>query len=310
MTYIDPQVQQLLESLSAEGDVSVQNMPLADFREASTKLFKQISLPRRETGVIEDLFIPGTGDDVRCKIYRPKQTSEFMPVLVYYHGGGLCTLSPDDFEGTSTALAKEADCIVIAPDYRLAPEHPFPASLEDAYAVYEWLLSNASQIGGDTNRIALSGDSAGGYLVAAVTLEAKRLGAPQPSIQILLYPLTDCASRSWSKVTKSFFLDEGSINFMLNLYHSGNTLDPRISPLRATDHSNLAPAFIITAGEDPFLDEGAAYAAVLRRAGVRTSYHCYEGMIHGFFSMGAMINESNFAVQHVAGVLRHMFGNE
>jgi acetyl esterase len=202
-----------------------------------------------------------------------------------------------------TALAAAADCIVVNVDYRLAPEHPFPQPLDDAVAVYRWCLEHAGEIGGDAARIAVGGDSAGGYLATALCLDAKSLGLPQPVLQLLVYPDVDMANRSESMMTINAFIGFEQVAALHAAHCGDRVLDPRASPIHAVDHRGLAPAFILAAGHDPLVDQGRAYAAVLRAAGVPVRYSCYQGTIHAFFTMGGAVDVANVAVAEAADAL-------
>jgi acetyl esterase len=253
------------------------------------------------------LTCPGPRGDIELLVYRPRASRTLLPVLVFFHGGGCVTLGPEDFEATSTELAVRADCIVVVPRFRQAPEHPFPAPLEDAHAAYRWVRENAADLGGDSGRVAVSGDSAGGYLAAAVCLEARAIGTPQPLAQLLIYPMTDMASATASRKGFDYWVNDERLAGVIAVHVGDRLLDPRASPLRAPDHRGLAPAYVITAGLDPLLDEGRAYVEALRRAGVEAVHFNYEGMVHGFFSFGGVIDQGNLAVQHAAGILRHVY---
>ena len=308
MTYVDPQVQSFLDSMAASTDEPPTVQPsIEEQRAAFSALWQSLAPPVTEVLSRREIAVPGPRGDIRCLVYAPRPSDDPLPVLVFYHGGGCCTLSPEDFEATSTALAKDADCVVVVPAFRQAPEHPFPAPLEDAYAVYRWLRENAAQLGGDGRNIAVCGDSGGGYLAAAVCLEAKRDQVPQPVIQVLIYPMIDMAGKSPSRVSRDYFVNDAALAGVIALHCGDAVLDPRASPIRAADHSGLAPSLVITTSLDPLEDEGRAYAEKLRAAGVRVSHFSYEGMVHGFFSFGGVIDEGNRAVQHVAGALRDAF---
>lgn len=306
---LDPQVKAFLDRRAAKQPPppAISDLPLEEARAGFSGLWKKLNPPSRALNRIAELVVPGPRGPIKCRLYKPRATDAAVPVLVWYHGGGCVLLSAEDYDGTSTALAAEADCMVIAPDFRRAPEHPFPAPLEDSYAVYEWLILNAGAIGGDPARIALAGDSGGGYLAAAVPLEAKRLGRRQPLYQVLIYPMIDPAGKTSSRVTEALFIDDAGLDWTNRLHFGEHLLDPRAALLRAADHRGLAPALVIGAEHDPLRDEGRAYALKLRQAGVPALWFCYEGMIHGFFSMGAIIDAGNLAVQQVAGALRHVF---
>jgi acetyl esterase len=230
---------------------------------------------------IDTVAVPGPNGDVPCLVNTPRLSDEPLPVLIFFHGGGLMLLSAEDFQPVCTALAAAADCIVVNVDYRLAPEHPFPQPLDDAFAVYQWCLSHAGDLGGDPNRIAVGGDSAGGYLATALCLDARAIGLPQPVLQLLID---------------------------LHAAHCGDQLlNPRASPIHAADHRGLAPAFILAASHDPFVDQGRAYAAVLAAAGVPVEYSCYQGTIHAFVTMGGAVNVANTAVAEAAAAVAAAF---
>jgi len=249
----------------------------------------------------------GPSGDIRVLVNRPGAPDATLPILVYYHGGGCVVLDADAFTPICTELADRAHCIVVNVDYRLAPEHPFPASLDDAYAAYCWVLEHADEIGGDRARVAVGGDSAGGYLAAAACLEAKAHGIAQPLQQILVYPAVDMADRSESMITIDAFINEAMITGLNALHVGDHVLDPRASPLRAKDHAGLAPAFILAAGHDPLVDQGRAYVAALRKADVPVEYRVYEGTVHAFFTWGGAVDRADEAVSDVAAALRAAF---
>ena len=305
--YIDPKIERFLNELPAQNIRPPYEISLAEARIQASQLMLQMNSSARPIHKVDDIFIPGVVGDIRCKRYLPRENKAYYPVLVYYHGGGTILQCPEDYETTNIALALEADCLVITPNYRLAPENPFPAPLEDSYAVFNWLQQHAEEIGGDSHRIAIAGDSGGGYLAAAVALEAKRLNTPQPLYQILIYPMLDNASKSPSYIEMEYFINEKILDWFIEHAFGEKRLDPRVTPILAKDHRGLAPAMIITAALDPLRDCGKAYANKLRQAGVPTTYHCYDGMIHGFFSMGGITEVGDLAVQHVASVLRYAF---
>lgn len=282
--------------------------PLVATREGFHAVLMATGGPAQPVHEIYDRNIPGPAGDIRCKVYVPRKTKDALPVLIFYHGGGVVALSPETYNSSSTVLAAGADAIVVIPDYGLAPENPFPKPLEDCYAVLRWVQENAGEIGGDPERVAIAGDSGGGYLAAAVALEAKRLGTPQPVYQILIYPMTDMAGKSPSWVSIDHFINEPLLDWTISV-HPGheNRLDPRASPLLAPDHSGLAPALIVAAELDPLVDEGKAYATKLQAAGVPTTYTLYAGAIHGFLSMAGIADIGGIALQHVCGTLRHVF---
>ena len=246
----------------------------------------------------------GSTGDIPALVYRPAGVSAALPVLLFLHGGGCCTLRPEDFHSTSTWLAKAAEAVVVVPAFRQAPEDPFPAPLDDCVAVYRQLLDDPGQVGGDRERIAVAGDSGGGYLAAALCLDAKEQGLRQPLVQILIYPMLDMAAKTPSRVDRDYFLNDEGLAGVIAMHAGSDLLNPRVSPLRAADLSGLARAVVLSTDLDPLEDEARAYVHRLRRAGVDASWFVYEGMIHGFFSFGGIIDEGIDAVEHVAAVLR------
>lgn len=307
MSYVDPQVAAFLARMTPSVDAPPPPSTLEETRAAFSRLWRELGPDPVPVHAVRRIEIPGPRGPVECLVYVPRDAVDALPLTVFFHGGGCVTLSPEDFAATSTALALEADCIVVVPRFRQAPEHPFPAPLEDCYAVLAWLQLHAATLGADPARIAVAGDSGGGYLAAAVCLEARRLGTAQPLCQVLLYPMTDMASKSPSRVSLDYWVNDERLAGVIALHVGEHALDPRASPLRAPDLAGLAPALVLTTSLDPLRDEGRAYAERLRIAGVPVSYFCYEGMVHGFFSFGRVIEEGNRAVVHVAGWLRHAF---
>ena len=306
MTELDPQIQAVLEAMAAQPQPATPPT-LDEVRAGASAGHRALCPPSVEMAGVETVAIPGPNGDVRCLVNTPRPSDTPLPVLIYFHGGGLMLLDADDFQPVCTALAAGADCIVVNVDYRRTPEHPFPQPLDDAFAVYQWCLEHAAEVGGDPARIAVGGDSAGGYLAAAICLDAKRLDVPQPVLQLLVYPDIDATNRSESMMTIDAFIGVDQV-IELHAAHCGDQLlDPRVSPIHAADHSGLAPACILLAGHDPFVDQGRAYAAVLRAAGVPVTLSCYEGTIHAFFTMGGAVDVANVAVAEAASNLASAF---
>jgi acetyl esterase len=305
--YADPQVEMLARELRLQTGPPPWEVPITELRERAHRFHAEMNPPPRSTVKVETVHLPVPAGDVRCRVHTPEGDEELLPVLVYYHGGGCCTLSPESYGSICTVLAEEAGCIVVAPDYRLAPENPFPAALEDSYAVFEWLVRQAVQVGGDSSRIAVCGDSAGGYLATAVCLEAKRLRTTQPCHQVLVYPNTDMAGKHRSRFAFDDLINDAGVEHMIEMYAGEDRRNPRVSPLHADEHAGLASATIVAAELDPLVDEGKAYTLKLRKAGVPSVYILYEGAIHGFLSMGSRLDVASVALQHIAGSLRHVF---
>jgi acetyl esterase len=229
-------------------------------------------------------------------------------VLVYYHGGGWVIGDLDTHDVQCRQITAEAGIAVVAVDYRLAPEHKFPAAIDDAWAATRWVVAQAAELGIDASRLAVGGDSAGGNLAAVVALMARDAGGPAIALQVLAYPVTDVGaeSKSYGDFAEGYMLTRDGMRWFTNHYlkSPAEATDWRASPLRAASLAGVANALVITAGFDPLRDEGAAYAARLTDAGVQVDYINYGGMIHGFMPMGKLIATGNRATSHVAASLR------
>ncbi|HCP00218.1 MAG TPA: hypothetical protein DIT35_01880 [Rhodospirillaceae bacterium] len=304
--YIDPQIKTFIDGLVELGMPHPVDVGLEETRNGFSQLWQKVNPPIREGVAVTEIHIPGPAGDIRTKIYTPAGEGPF-PVVAYFHGGGCCMMAPEDYAGTNTALAEDAGCVVVVPAYRLAPENPFPAPLEDCFTVFTWLQKNAAEIGGDKGYIAIAGDSGGGYLAAAVAQEAKREGAAQPLIQALIYPMIDMGGLPPSRIEETMFLDDRTLQWVIGMHVGAHRLNPRASPILEPDVSGLAPALIIAAQIDPLRDEGKAYASKLRNAGVPVHYQLYDGVVHGFFNMGGFCEQGNVALAQVADMLKKAF---
>jgi acetyl esterase len=261
----------------------------------------------------EDRRIPGPARDIPVRIYRPRdaQPGELFPVLVWYHGGGFVIGSVDTHDSVCRMLANQADCLVVSVDYRLAPEHKFPAAVEDAQAALRWVAVHAREVGGDANRIAVGGDSAGANLAAVVALLARDAGHPAIAFQLLVYPCVapEPETPSHHKFAEGYVLTRKTITWFFGQYLRSrkDENDFRFAPLIADDLSGLPPALIVVAGYDPLRDEGVAYAKRLIEGGNRVRLSNYEGMIHGFYLMGGAVDAARHAVAESAGMLKSAF---
>jgi acetyl esterase len=259
---------------------------------------------------VSDRTIPGPRGPIPLRIFEPRSARAPRPVLVYFHGGGFVVGSLRSYDGVCRKLARDADAIVVSVDYRLAPEHKFPAGLEDGVAAARWVLANTASLGGNPRAVALGGDSAGGNLTAAVA-QALRGDAAQPIFQLLVYPAVDltCSMPSHRLFREGYMLTEKSIAWYLANYlnDAREKLDPRASPLFAIDLAGLPPALVLTAGFDPLRDEGMAYAEKLQAAGVEARHHCVAGSVHGFFSFGGVFPHARRAVDEAVYALRAAF---
>jgi acetyl esterase len=262
---------------------------------------------------VADLAAPGPAGPIPLRLYRgfgaDKETPQ--PALVYFHGGGWVIGDLESHDQCCRALANAAQCIVVAVDYRLAPEHKFPAAVEDAIAATRWVADNAQSLGIDARRLAVGGDSAGGNLAAVVPLDARNRGGPAIVFQLLVYPGTDMAMDrpSHQRHADQLPLRRPTMQWFIGHYlrDSKDEADWRASPLRAGDFRNLPPALVVTAGFDPLCDEGEAYAEALKGAGLPVTYRRFDGQIHGFFNMGRIIADAGRLVTLAADALKGAF---
>ena len=229
-------------------------------------------------------------------------------MLLYFHGGGWVIGNIESSDALCRILTNAAGCIVVSVDYRLAPEHPFPAAVDDAYHAAMWAAANAASFGGDPLRLAVGGDSAGGNLAAVVAQIARDRGKPAIRFQLLIYPVTDaaCDTPSYSENADGYFLTRDAMQWFWNHYarSDADRNHPYASPLRASNLAGLPAALVITAEFDPLRDEGERYAERMRAAGTPVQLTRYDGMIHGFFAMGAMIDQGRTAIQQSAEAMR------
>ncbi len=259
---------------------------------------------------VEALQIPGHGGTLPARFYVPGGLPEATPapLVLYFHAGGWVIGDLDTHDGVCRFLAAAAGVTVLSVDYRLAPEHPFPAAVEDAWASFAWVLANVGELGADPARIAVAGDSAGGNLAAVVSLLARAGGGRMPALQLLIYPPTDSAGDLPSRqlFSEGFLLTKNDMDtFERNYLPPGtDATDPRVSILLAPDLRGLPPAYVATAGFDPLRDEGEAYALRMREAGVKVALRRHPGLIHGFANLTAVSRSSRGAMLEAAGALR------
>ena len=262
-----------------------------------------------EVALVRDLAVPGPGGDIALRLYRPAGSSwgSVLPVLVYYHGGGWVIGDLDTHDTLCRELANGSGCAVVAVDYRMAPEHRFPAAALDAIAAARWVHDNATLLHLDAARMAVGGDSAGGNLAAVVAQAARDEGGPPLAFQLLIYPATDNRRTAPSHQTngQGYLLTRETIGYFHDHYitEASQDLDWRASPLLRDSLAGLPPALVLTAGYDPLRDEGLQYAQRLTEAGNRATLVCFERQIHGFITMGRVIDEAVEAVQLCASHL-------
>jgi acetyl esterase len=302
---IDPQVRGLLDQLEAR-----ERTPLAEQTpdEARQNFLAMSVLATRPESPLptEDRAVAGPGGDIPVRLYRP-EVAGTLPVVVYAHGGGWVIGDIETHDGLCRQLALGIPAVVVSVDYRRAPEHRFPAAVEDVGAVIDWVAAHAPEVGADAGRLAVAGDSAGGNLAAVAARRARDHGGPAIAFQLLLYPVTDltCARPSYAENGEGYLLTREDMRFFIDAYLGGvDPEDPDASPLAAADLSGLPPALVVTAEFDPLRDEGEAYAARLAAAGVDARSSRYDGMIHGFVSMDALLDGARRAIAESVGALR------
>lgn len=317
-TTLDNQLLKLLEQGRALGVPDLADLPPAAAREVYRMLVTTHDAPAIDLPV-EDRAIPGPGGELALRIYRPPGDVVPRGAVLYLHGGGFVVGCPNDYDGLARSLCAQSGCVLVLPDYRLAPEHPFPAAVEDAWAALAWLAANADEIGcvdaDGQARIAVAGDSAGANLAAVCALLARDRGGPALCQQTLIYPVTVVdGARFESRRTygEGLTLSTRSMHYFTSHYlgsedflNSDHVRDFRAAPLEAADLSGLAPALVLVAGFDPLRDEGVAYASALQTAGSDAVLIEYAGLAHGFINMSGAVEAARLAVAQVANAWRH-----
>jgi acetyl esterase len=304
---LDPNMKALLDQMAAIGAPPLHSLSVEQAR-ASMDAMVAMMGPGEAVATVEDRTIDTGGQQVPVRRYRPSSVGDGpAPTLVFYHGGGFVIGGLTSHDRDCRALANRGDCQVIAVDYRLAPEHPFPAAVEDAIGALEFVVGHAGELGVDPERLAVGGDSAGGNLAAVVALHARDVGVPL-RLQLLIYPAVAGSDGDYpSRVENAagYMLDAESIAWFTTAYFpDGVPAEWRAAPILAASHEGVAPALVITAEFDPLRDEGEAYAAALQAAGVEATASRYDGLIHGFFGMGAIVPAADAAVDEAGAALR------
>jgi acetyl esterase len=306
---LDPTVQALFQQMPQLAAYPMWEKSPAQAR-LEFKAMCQIANPTAVAiGKTEDIEAPGPAGPIPLRVYTPVAAGGApLPAIVYFHGGGFVVGDLDCYDGLCRTLTNDSGCRVISVDYRLAPEHPFPAAVEDCFAAAKWVEENAPDLGVDPNALAIAGDSAGGNLAAVTCLLAKEnKGAPRIAFQLLIYPVTGFVTgHSQRPFGTGYFLENRTIEWFRDHYIAKDTdlSDPRLSPLDAKDVSGLPPTYIVTAGFDPLREEAIAYGEKLKQAGVKVSLVDYPTMIHGFFSMPGLIPLGSEAMAAAAHAVR------
>ena len=311
---LDPRAKRFLDTLAAMNPPSALSLTAVERRNALAQLLS-FSGARATVGAVRELNLPGADGLLNARSYTPHDAAEgdILPGLVYFHGGGLVAGSLDTHDPICRSLANASGCRIVSVDYRLAPEHPFPAAVADGCAAVGWVHAHAARLGIDAARLGLCGDSAGATLAAVVCQLVTAARGAAVAFQFLLCPITDFAAESASRRTlaQGYLVDRDTLEHDLKHYLSAHAdrADPRISPLRAPDVRGLPPTAIHTAEFDPLRDEGEAYAERLKNAGVETIYRCHPGMIHLFYGLGGLITYAGAAFGLMGADIRSLLAS-
>ncbi|TDD31388.1 alpha/beta hydrolase [Actinomadura sp. KC06] len=311
---LDPEARRIIERTPAEDPNASGPLDVVAMREGFSQMWVMPDdLP--EVGSVADTTIPGPAGELPVRVYTPKGPGPF-PTFVWYHGGGWTIGGLDENEYSCRAVCAAADVIVLSVDYRLAPENPFPAAAEDAYAAVAWVAEHGREIGADPSRIAVGGESAGGNLAAVAALKARDLGGPELALQVLVSPVLghpDDGRPSYAEFAEGYFLSKSSMDWFFTTYPTGpaDLDDPYLLPLRSDNLKGVAPALVLEAECDVLRDEGEEYAARLKDAGVETELVRYDGIIHAFFGpLATELSAAKDAQAKAAAALRAAFGAE
>jgi acetyl esterase/lipase len=306
---LDPRVKRFLDVLAAGNPPNMLETTVQQRRQGLMELMK-LAGPERPVDKVDDRTMPGPGgNSLAVRIYTPLDAKAgLLPGLVYFHGGGLVAGTVATHDSIARALANAGACRVVSVDYRLAPEHPFPAALDDALAAVTYVAAKAADFGIDAARLGICGDSAGGTLAAATAQAAAQIGKPQLALQVLICPILDYSRPTASRrdLASGYLVDQATLDHDLLHYVPPGTdpANPRISPLRADTLTGLPRTFIHTAEYDPLRDEGRDYFERLARAQTEVSYTCHPGMIHLFYGLGAVIPYARTAFEQIGGEIR------
>ena len=307
---LHPQVRALLNLIEEKGFPPTHTLSPAEARHWYRERRFAIQPNPPEVALVRELKAAGPAGDIPLRLYRPlgSEADQMVPVLVYFHGGGWTIGDLESHDTLCRELANGSGCAVVAIDYRMGPEHRFPAAVDDSLAATRWVQANAASLQLDANRMAVGGDSAGGNLAAVVAIAARDAGDLPIAFQLLIYPATDMRRGAASHTSngEGYLLTRDTITYFHDHYIDDlrHDLDWRASPLLHTDLSRLPPAFVLTAGYDPLRDEGLQYAQALTEAGSKAALVCFERQIHGFITMGKVLDEANTAVALCASQLR------
>jgi len=308
---LDPQAKFVLDIAIENKVPSLDTMSAAEAKKVYEARAQKLCLKDLPIGVVEDFDIPGSEASIPVRLYTPTAGGSNLPVVVYYHGGGWVIGSRDSHDALCRQIANEGPFIVLSVEYRMGPDHPFPAAPIDAFDAYKWAVENIQSKGGDAKRIAVAGDSAGGNLSAVVCLMARDAGVQLPTFQWLIYPATDArmTTESHKTLKEGYFLTRDLMEWFQSHYlqNEGDQEDWRVSPLLAENLGNLPPALVQTAGFDPLKDEAVLYADRMTKEGGSVHHTEYPGMIHGFINLGGVIDQANVAIAEGVKALKAAF---
>ncbi len=321
--HLDADMKAVLDALSDLRPQAIETLTPEEARRQPTladgamEVLRQKKLDRKDDGIAtRDFTIPGPGGELKARLYgmQVETTTDAaaqVPVVVYFHGGGFVIANLDVYDASPRALAAKTGCIVVSCDYRLAPEHPFPAAHDDAFAAYKWVVQNAASFGGDPQKIAVLGESAGGNLACNVSIRARDEGLTAPLVQVLVYPVAqiDMNTESYVDYATAKPLNKTMMQWFVQHYLGGpeGASDPRIN-LVAANLAGLPHTCILNAEIDPLRDDGAKLEEALKVADVKVDRHLYSGVTHEFFGMGAVVHKANKAEDHAAHELKKAFG--
>jgi acetyl esterase len=305
---IDPDTKAVLDLIRLAGRPPFETLTPAEARQAYAASRNLLQTPPEDVAESRDSEVPGSLGPIAIRLYRPTGTaaSDVLPVLVYYHGGGWLLGDLESHDTICRRFANASRCRVISVDYRMAPEHAFPAAVDDCLAATKYVFDNAAALGVDTSKVAVGGDSAGGNLAAVMALMARDGTLPPLAFQLLIYPSTDMMMTTVSSTTigPGVPLTSATMKWFIDYYAKGHETDWRASPARAVSLTGTAPALVLTCTHDPLRDEGIDYARRLEREGVRVVHLHYADQIHGFLGMGRLIRAADQAIDMMARVMK------
>lgn len=306
---LDPQVRALLEQVAKGPSVDFMSLSPAARRKAQADFFMPLGLPPKDRVDVLRRTIDGPGGPLPIRIYTPRDKAQGpRPIMVYYHGGGMSVGSLEQYDPLTQRLSERSGAVIVSVDYRLTPENPFPAPMEDAYAGFLWTHANAAALGADPARLAVGGDSAGGNLAAVVAQKARDDDGPAIRFQLLIYPAVGYGghSRSLSEFRKGYFFGADELQSAIDQYvtRPEQRRDPRALPILARRFDRLPPAFVLSAEYEVMRDDIEDYAGRMKAAGVPAELHRYRGMIHPFLSLAGVIDQGRVAIDACADKLR------